>query len=340
MMDNNMLLEVNDLKVQFTLDEGILKAVDGVDLSIKKSSTVGLIGESGCGKSVTARAIMRIVSVPGKVTGGSILFNQREEGELDLTSFSSNSPAIRAIRGRDISMIFQEPMTSLSPVHTIGQQISEALYLHRTKDRAEAKAIVVDMLDKVGMSNPSQRYREYPHQLSGGMRQRAMIAMSLSCNPSLLIADEPTTALDVTVQAQILELMSRLQKEYHMSILYITHNLGVIAEVADTTYVMYLGRIVEHGTISQVFEDPKHPYTERLLKSIPRFSRERVEMLDCIRGNVPIPIGLPPQCGFHSRCDKAIEGMCDRHRPALTEVEKGHRVRCFLLSDAWENYDE
>jgi oligopeptide/dipeptide ABC transporter ATP-binding protein len=333
------LLQIDNLKIQFKLEEGILKAVDGLDLTIPKRSTVGLIGESGCGKSVTAQAIMRILTAPGKIAAGSILLNQKDQGEVDLTSFPSNSQEIRAIRGKDISMIFQEPMTSLSPVHTIGQQITEALFLHRTSDKIEAKEIAVDMLDKVGISNPEQRYGEFPHQLSGGMRQRAMIAMALSCSPALLIADEPTTALDVTVQAQILALMDRLQQELHMSILYITHNLGVIAEIAQTVCVMYLGLAVETGTISHVFESPKHPYTERLLKSIPRFRKDRVKVLDSISGSVPIPIDMPVQCGFCSRCDQRISGLCDIARPALTEVGEGHYVRCFLHSDAREDED-
>ena len=336
-MDTDTLLSVNNLKVQFKLEEGTLKAVDGVNFSIKKRSTVGLIGESGCGKSVTALAIMRILSHPGRIAEGSILLNRGETGEVDLTTYTPNSSEIRAIRGKDITMIFQEPMTSLSPVHTIGQQVSEALFLHRTKDKEEAKRIAINTLEKVGIANASQRYREYPHQFSGGMRQRAMIAMALSCNPSLLIADEPTTALDVTVQAQILDLMGQLQDEFDMSILYITHNLGVIAEMADTIFVMYLGRIVEQGTTAQVFENPQHPYTRRLLDSIPRFRRERVKKLDAIPGNVPVPIDLPPQCGFCSRCNQSISGTCDTYVPALTEADAGHFVRCFLHSDARED---
>ncbi len=334
-MNDEILLQTSNLKIQFSLDEGILKAVDGVDISIKKSTVVGLIGESGCGKSVTSRAIMRILDEPGKITDGTITLNN-ESGAHELTSYEKNSKEMRAIRGKDISMIFQEPMTSLSPVHTIGEQISEAIHLHRTEDKDEAYRIVIDMLTKVGISNPEQRYSEYPHQLSGGMRQRVMIAMALSCNPSLLIADEPTTALDVTVQAQILELMSDLQKKLDMSILYITHNLGVIAEMADEAYVMYLGKIVEHGTVKQVFEKPLHPYTKRLIKSIPRFQAENPEELDSIKGNVPIPINMPPQCGFCSRCEEVVSDKCGTAYPGLIEQEPGHFVRCFRLSDVEE----
>lgn len=334
-MNEDTLLQVSDLKIQFSLDEGILKAVDGIDLEIKKSSIVGLIGESGCGKSVTARAIMRILEDPGKITDGTIAIN-KENGIEEITAYKRNSKEMRSIRGRDISMIFQEPMTSLSPVHTVGQQITEAIYIHRTQDKKEAYEIVIDMLEKVGISNPVQRYSDYPHQLSGGMRQRVMIALALSCKPSLLIADEPTTALDVTIQAQILELMSDLQKKLNMSILYITHNLGVIAEMADETYVMYLGKIVEHGSVRQVFTNPLHPYTKRLIKSIPRFQAGDSEELDSIKGNVPIPINMPSQCGFCSRCEEVLSDKCKNSVPQLIENEPGHFVSCFKLSETEE----
>ena len=335
-MNNDTLLKISDLKIQFSLDDGVLKAVDGIDLEIKKSSVVGLIGESGCGKSVTARAIMRILEDPGKIAHGGILLNHNDETD-DLTSFEKNSKEIRSIRGKEISMIFQEPMTSLSPVHTVGQQITEAIFLHRTKNKREAYDIVIDMLQKVGISNPVQRYLEYPHQLSGGMRQRVMIAMALCCSPSLLIADEPTTALDVTVQAQILELMGELQNKLNMSILYITHNLGVIAEIADETYVMYLGKIVEYGSVKQVFDNPLHPYTRRLIKSIPRFDANKIEELDTIKGNVPIPINMPVQCGFCSRCEEILSDECRTSIPKLIEVEPGHYVRCFKVPGVEEN---
>lgn len=246
-MNEARVLELRNLKTYFELDEGTLKAVDGVGLEIPAKAVVGVIGESGSGKSITARSILRILPPTGKIVSGEILLHQKNQPPLDLAKLAANSSAIRKIRGKVISMIFQEPMTSLSPVHTIGSQIVEAILLHRTRDKHEAKTIALEMINKVGISNPSQRFAEYPHQLSGGMRQRAMIAMALSCNPDLLIADEPTTALDVTVQAQILDLLQGLQEQYGMAIMYITHDLGVVAEIADEVNVMYLGRIVERA---------------------------------------------------------------------------------------------
>ncbi len=330
------ILEVNRLKTYFTLDEGTLKAVDGVDFCVAEGETLGVIGESGCGKSVTAQSILRIVPQPGKIVAGEILLHRKGQTPVNLTALARNGADIRKIRGKEIAMIFQEPMTSLSPVHTIGFQILEAIYLHKTKDKREAKAIALDMLNKVGISNAAQRFREYPHQLSGGLRQRAMIAMALSCHPSLLIADEPTTALDVTVQAQILDLMKELQTQLNMSMLYITHDLGVIAGIADEIAVMYLGRIVEYGNTTEIFKHPRHPYTERLLKSIPKVGRHARTRLDAIKGNVPVPLDPPRQCGFYSRCLQVIQGTCNKEIPALVEVENGHSVRCFLHSDEKE----
>jgi oligopeptide/dipeptide ABC transporter ATP-binding protein len=254
----------------------------------------------------------------------------REGSDLELTSMPPNGDEIRAIRGRQISMIFQEPMTSLSPIHTIGQQITEAVLLHRTKDPQEAKDIAVDMLGRVGIPNPAQRIDAYPHELSGGLRQRAMIAMALSCSPKLLIADEPTTALDVTVQAQIIDLMRGLQQQFGMSMLYITHSLGVIAEISQDVAVMYLGRIVEFGTTEAIFRRPLHPYTRDLMKSIPKVGRKARTRLAAIKGSVPVPLNLPVQCPFFPRCPDAMPGTCDRAIPALRELEPGHAVRCFL----------
>ena len=327
------ILEVNKLKTYFTLDEGTLKAVDGVDFHVAKGRTLGVIGESGCGKSVTAQSILRIVPPPGKIVSGEIMLHRDDREPENLAVLDRRGHAIRSVRGKEISMIFQEPMTSLSPVHTIGFQILEAIYLHKTKDKQEAKAIALDMLKKVGISNAAQRFQEYPHQLSGGLRQRAMIAMALSCHPAILIADEPTTALDVTVQAQILDLMQDLQAQLRMSMLYITHDLGVIAGIADEVAVMYLGRIVEYGSAIEIFKHPRHPYTERLLKSIPKVGRHSRTRLDAIKGNVPVPLDPPRQCGFYSRCLQAMHGTCDKEIPALLEVENGHSVRCFLHSD-------
>ncbi|MHB8627027.1 MAG: ABC transporter ATP-binding protein [Aggregatilineales bacterium] len=326
------VLEIKDLKVQFDLEEGLLKAVDGVSFPIGSRKIVGLIGESGCGKTVTAQSILRIVPKPGLLAGGQILFRTGRGEIVDLAQIDPGGQQIRNIRGKEISMIFQEPMNSLSPLHSIGNQLMEPILLHQTKDKHEAYDLAVDMLTKVQIGNPVQRMREYPHQLSGGMRQRVMIAMALSCNPRLLIADEPTTALDVTVQAQILELLADLQAQFQMSILYITHNLGVIAEICDEVAVMYLGRIVESGPVRKIFHNPLHPYTIRLLESTPRIGQKRAR-LRVIKGNVPIPINRPPECGFFSRCSEAIQGTCNVAIPALVEIELGHDVRCFLHSD-------
>ena len=335
MTDKN-ILEINNLKVSFHLKEGILKAIDGVDLSIRKNSTLGLIGESGCGKSMTARSILQILPGAGQIVQGEILFQKKNGSSVDIAGVPTVSKEIRKIRGDEISMIFQDPMTSFSPVHTIGNQIIEAVMLHSAKNKKEARETAIDVLKKVGMPNTEKRIDFYPHQLSGGLRQRAMIAMALSCNPSLLIADEPTTALDVTIQAQILELMKRLQKESGMAVLYITHNLGVIAEIADEVAVMYLGMIVEQSSVKDIFRKPLHPYTDQLMKAIPKIGIKSKEKLAAIDGVVPMPINLPVQCGFYPRCTKAIEGRCSNAVPALKEIEEGHFVRCFLYHDEEE----
>ncbi len=331
----NNVVEIEELRTWFALEEGTLKAVDGVSLSVGQKRTLGIIGESGCGKSVTAQSVLRIVPAPGRIVQGRIMFSRDNGVPVDLASLDGRGAEIRAIRGKDISMIFQEPMTSLSPVHTIGNQVMEAILLHRTQDKFQAREIAIEMLARVGISNPAQRFQEYPHQLSGGMRQRAMIAMALSCHPALLIADEPTTALDVTVQAQILELIKELQEALGMSVLYITHDLGVIAEIADEVAVMYLGRVVEQGTAHDIFKNPLHPYTSLLLKSIPKLGRKARVRLEAIKGTVPMPLNPPWQCGFWSRCPDRIEGRCDKAVPALVGREGGggaggHRVRCFL----------
>lgn len=323
-------LKLEKVQTHFFLSEGILTALNGVSFAIDRRRTLGVIGESGCGKSVTAQSILRIVPSPGKTIGGEILF-WRQNGEVvNLLDLHPDGPEIRSIRGREISMIFQEPMTSLSPVHTVGDQISEVILLHRTPSKKEAKEATIEMLQKVGISNPAQRYDEYPHQLSGGMRQRVMIAMALSCNPTLLIADEPTTALDVTVQAQIIELMKQMQAEIGMSMMYITHDLGVIADVADDVVVMYLGMVVEQTDVRSTFYDPLHPYTRLLLKSIPRIGRKARTRLEAIEGTVPIPLDLPLQCPFVARCPEAMAGVCDAAVPDLYEPKPGHLVRCFL----------
>ena len=329
------VLEIKNLKVYFELDEGTLKAVDGVSLTLGPRKVLGIIGESGCGKTVTAQSILRIVPKPGRIAAGKILFQPRDGRCVDLAQLDPTGEELRGIRGKEISIVFQEPMTSLSPVHSIGNQLMEPILLHKTRNKKEAFQIAVEMLNRVGISNPVQRMNEYPHQLSGGMRQRVMIAMALSCNPRLLIADEPTTALDVTVQAQILELIIDLQEQYKMSVLYITHNLGVIAELCDEVGVMYLGRIVESGPVRAIFNNPLHPYTVRLLESTPRIGQRR-SRLKTIEGTVPIPINPRAECGFLSRCPQAIAEKCSAAVPALVEVEENHFVRCYLHSDQRE----
>ena len=325
------LLEVKNLRIHFDLPEGTLKAVDGVSFSIPQGKVVGLIGESGCGKSITAHSLMKLLPKTARIASGEIIYHRDSSEVVDITQMDASGQEIRGIRGKDISMIFQEPMTSLSPVHSIGDQITESILLHKTPIKSEAETLAIEMLDRVHISNPAQRMREYPHQLSGGMRQRVMIASALACNPRLLIADEPTTALDVTVQAQILDLIATLQAQNQMSVLYITHNLGVVAEICDEILVMYLGKIVEYGDVRTVFRNPLHPYTQRLLASTPRLGHE-VDRLNTIEGNVPTPINLPKRCGFVTRCPVAMNGTCDVAVPRLVEVENGHFARCFLHS--------
>jgi oligopeptide/dipeptide ABC transporter ATP-binding protein len=334
-VDANTILEVKNLSTYFKLDEGLLKAVDRVDFSIKKGKTLGIIGESGCGKSVTAHSILNTVQAPGKIYSGTIHYRTQTGAELEITREKPNGELMRSLRGREISMIFQEPMTSMSPVYSIGHQMTEAILVHKKKrNKAAVKAAqakVIEMLNLVGMPYASQRFNDYPHQLSGGMCQRAMIAMALSLNPSILIADEPTTALDVTVQAQIVDLMLQLQAERGMSILYITHDMGVIAETAADICVMYLGSVVEQAPAEILFRNPMHPYTVRLLRSIPKLGRKIPgARLDAIKGNVPVPLNLPDECGFLSRCLEADKGQCGAGIPPMVEVEKDHFVRCFL----------
>ena len=332
-MHPDNILEVRDLQTSFKLYEGMLRAVNHVDLTVRAGKTLGIIGESGCGKSVTAHSILNTVQAPGKMEGGSVMYRTRGGKEVDLAKESPNSKFMRSIRGKDISMIFQEPMTSMSPVYSIGQQMIEAYLTHFPKVtralKKEAEERAVEMLTRVGMQNPRQRMKDYPHQLSGGMCQRAMIAMALMHNPRILIADEPTTALDVTVQAQITDLMLQLQETMGMSIIYITHDMGVISEVADDICVMYLGRVMEQGTAEQIFLNPQHPYTIRLLRSIPKLGRKVPgARLDTIEGNVPIPLNPKDECGFCSRCLEMEKGVCDAGVPEFVEVEPGHLVRC------------
>jgi len=315
------ILEIKNLKTQFFTRRGVVPAVDGVDISVGRGQSVGLVGESGCGKSITAMSVMGLIQRPGRVVEGEVLL----EGE-DLLKMK---PAqMRNIRGNKISMIFQEPMTSLNPVYTVGKQVSEAILLHQQATREEAKERTIDIFRQVGIPEPEDRYQSYPHQLSGGLRQRVMIGMALVCNPLLMIADEPTTALDVTIEAQILHQMRVLQREKGTSIIMITHNLGVVAELCDQVYVMYAGRIMEQADVHEIFKNPAHPYTFGLLNSIPRLTQNR-ERLYTIRGMVPNLLRLPSGCRFCPRCDKVME-ICTKKEPDLYPVGDGHLARCFL----------
>lgn len=322
-MDN--LLEVRDLRTYFYTDDGVVKAVDGVEFEVKAGETIGIVGESGCGKSITAMSILRLIqSPPGKIVSGEILF----EGE-DLTKVSEKR--IREIRGNSISMIFQEPMTSLNPVFTAGYQIEEILKLHQNLDEKEAREKAIEMIRMVGIPNPERIADEYPHQLSGGMRQRIMIAMALACRPKMLIADEPTTALDVTIQAQILDLMNELKEKLNTSIMLITHDLGVIAEMADHVIVMYSGKVVEDAPTIELFENPKHPYTIGLMSSIPSLAKEG-QRLETIPGVVPNPLYLPKGCYFHPRCKYATK-KCREIQPELVEIAPGHKSACLRAQE-------
>ena len=317
------LIRIRDLRTSFFTPDGEVKAVDGVSFEIEEGKTLGLVGESGCGKSVTALSIMRLVPFPpGRVVGGEVLYRGRDLLKL-------NGEAMRKIRGNEISMIFQEPMTSLNPVFTIGNQIGEAISLHQGLGKRETREKTIEMLRVVKIADPDSRVDDYPHQLSGGMRQRVMIAMALSCNPSLLIADEPTTALDVTIQAQILELMRELKDKLGMSLLLITHDLGVVAEQADEVAIMYAGKVVERAKAKAIFSRPFHPYTVGLLNSLPGVGGNKKKRLEAIPGMVPSPLELPGGCRFRDRCPKAA-GLCAEAEPPLVEKEKDHWVSCYF----------
>lgn len=322
------LLEVRDLRVDIKMDDYVLNAVRGVSFDLRRGETLGLVGESGCGKSVTSKAVLGIN--PGNCTSrGEIAFRTKAGQEVNLLGLDGDGPELRGLRGTEMAMIFQEPMTAFSPLYTIGNQLCEIILLHEPKTtKAQARARVLEMLKKVGIANPEKRIDQYPHEFSGGMLQRALIAMMLCCSPDFLIADEPTTALDVTIQAQILELMKSLQQEFRMSILFITHDLGTVANMCDYVAVMYLGEIVEYGTVQQIFHNPQHPYTRGLLRSLPRMDQSREEKLYVIDGMVPLPVGLKPSCGFCDRCPERIDGVCDCTAVELRTVEEGHTVRC------------
>jgi oligopeptide/dipeptide ABC transporter ATP-binding protein len=340
--ERNLLLDIKGLKTYFFCDEGIVRAVDGVDLQIRRGRTVGIVGESGCGKSVTARSVLNMVPKPGRITEGEIILYRALQSDetgcclqVDKVTLSELDPKgaeIRSIRGCEIALVPQEPMMSLSPVHDLGNQIMEAIILHQNVTKSVAREKAIEMLDLVGMPQPGRVIDRYPHELSGGMRQRGIIAMALSCHPSLLIADEPTTALDVTTEAQILQLMRRLQDELGMAIMYITHNLGVVAQMTEEVVVMYLGKVVEQACVDDIFHSPAHPYTQALLESIPRLgqrTRDR-QRLASIHGMVPDPYAIPKGCSFHPRCSQVIPGVCDQQEPPLFKVGLGHEARCFL----------
>lgn len=361
-MERDPLLEVKDLKVQFEVRAGIVKAVDGASFTIYRGQTLGIIGESGCGKSVTARAILNMVPPPGKIAHGEVIYYKHHKGKdvpgsstqvdaIHTTKLDPDGVEIRKIRGGEIGMIFQEPMSSLTPVYSAGTHIGEAVTLHRILPKTlgaqmtdnivetrhvtkeEARKIAIDMLRRVGIPKPEQRVDSYPHQLSGGQRQRVMIAVALSCQPSMLIADEPTTALDVSIEAQILDLMRELQETVNMSIMFITHNLGVVAEMADEIVVMYLGKQVERASTEELFYEPKHPYTRALLRSIPVVGKKTRDRLAVIEGMVPDPHHLPSGCLFHPRCPSFMPGKCDVIAPSWKEVSEKHWVSCLLYEE-------
>ena len=331
---NQPLLSVKNLKTYFPTDEGLVRAVDGISFNVSAGQTLGIVGESGCGKSTVGRSILGIIDRPGRVEDGEIIWRRTMDGvvqEVDVTKQQPNSGVMRSIRGSDIALVFQEPMTSFSPVHTIGNQLVEAIRLHLDLTKKDAEDRAVELLNRVGIPNPAQRLHEYSFQLSGGLRQRAMIAMALSCDPSLLIADEPTTALDVTTQAQILDLLRELQEQNGMAVILITHNLGVIAEMADEVVVMYLGREAESGPVDEVFHNPQHPYTQGLLRSIPSIYAKGVERLPSIVGTIPHPFNRPSGCTFRPRCPSFMEGVCDVHVPEFQQIGGTQQfVSCFL----------
>jgi oligopeptide/dipeptide ABC transporter ATP-binding protein len=343
MPDTNNLVEIKNLRTNFYLAEGVVRAVDGVNLTIKRGQTIGIVGESGCGKSITAFSMLRLLPPAAKIEDGEILYYRpvQDGGTsemvevVNLTKLDPDGPEIRTIRGNQISMVFQEPMTAMSPVRTVGQQIMEVFTLHQKLSKAEARNRAIEILAKVGMPRPEKVVDDYPFQLSGGMRQRTVIAMALSCRPNLLIADEPTTALDVTTEAQILDLMRSLQKEFGMAIMYITHNLGVVAEMAQEVAVMYLGKVVEQTDVRSIFIEPLHPYTRGLLSSIPRLDDgivhpNRSKRLQVIKGMVPDPYSRLKGCPFHPRCMQMIPEVCDKVEPKDLWVSPNHMVRCHL----------
>jgi oligopeptide/dipeptide ABC transporter ATP-binding protein len=328
------VLQLRGLRTWFRVDGEEHRAVDGVDLSVARGRVLAIVGESGCGKSVTAYSILRLIQAPGRIVDGEIIFQPASGPAVDIAALRDHDERLFQLRGGDISMIFQEPMTALSPVHTIGNQIVEAIRLHQPVSQREAERLAVDMLRRVGIPDPAARLQQYPHELSGGMRQRVVISMALVCRPRVLIADEPTTALDVTIQAQILGLIKQLQQELDTAVVLITHDLGVVAQVADEVAVMYLGRVVEHGPVRRVLKQPQHPYTRALMDSLPSLHQQR-DSLPAIPGNVPPLTDIPPGCPFHPRCSRAQAGVCDVGQvPALRSIAAAAgAAACVLVAE-------
>ena len=331
---DRIVLQVEDLRTSFFTDEGELRAVDGVSFSVRAGRTLAVVGESGCGKSVTAHSILRLVNRPGRITGGRVVLHPAGEEALDLLALPDHAPQLYRARGGLAAMIFQEPQAALSPVHTIGNQVCEAILLHQPVSRREAEARALEMLQKVGIREPQARMKQYPHELSGGMRQRVVIAMALVCRPLLLVADEPTTALDVTLQAQMLALLKDLQAELDTAIMLITHDLAVVAQVADEVLVMYLGRVVERAPVRALMTQPRHPYAQGLLASRPSLRGPRLKRLPSIEGAVPALSAIPPGCPFHPRCPHARPGVCDQGAPPpLRALAEGHEVACLRIDE-------
>lgn len=328
--ENKKLLEINNLRIKFEQDEGTVNAINGVNLTVEKDELVGIVGESGCGKTVTAYSVMGLIPQNGEITSGEVRFNRGGEDLVDICQLDSKGAELRSIRGAEVSIIFQEPMNAFSPVHTLGNQIIEAILTHTKHSKKKAREKAIELLDMVRIPDPAQRIDDYAFQFSGGMRQRAMVAMALACNPQLIIADEPTSSLDVTIQAQVLGLIKEMQKEKRKSILLITHDLGVIANMVEYLYVMYLGRVVEEGTTEQVFDNPKHPYTRDLLKSIPKLKGTQGKLAS-IEGSVPDY--LPKGCAFHPRCKDKIGEVCSQRVPAPHVFSNGQKASCFKYTD-------
>jgi peptide/nickel transport system ATP-binding protein len=324
------VLTVQGLKTYYHQDEGVVRAVDGASFAVEAGRTLGIVGESGCGKSVSARSILQIVERPGRIEGGSVLLTRHDGRSIDLAKLDPTGEEMRAIRGSEIALVFQEPMTSLSAFYTVGNQIIETIRLHSSLDKRAARTRAIELLAMVGIPRPERRIDEYPFQLSGGLRQRVMIAMALAGEPRILIADEPTTALDVTTQAQILELLRKLQRERGLALILITHDMGVIAEMADEVVVMYLGRAVEQGPVDAIFHAPKHPYTKALLRSIPSILAKPRDRLATVAGSIPHPYDRPKGCPFHPRCPDFMPGRCDASVPEMIAADGRNAVACFL----------